>query len=164
MSRQRSKDSRVPDRIPLCPFESAVVLRGIFGLAEDFFPLAAGLPVGFFRGSTAEILRKLGVLAEGSIRPDGALEFDARLRHGRGDDVRIGGYRCRALVEQLAVGAPCIQGGLHRLRCDGLLEEAQRGLVGLQQPSTASPPPAAPAESPAASRVRRPPVPSQPAS
>jgi hypothetical protein len=47
--------------------------------------------VGGLRPSIlAEVLRQFGVFAEGAVRPHGAFENDARLLHGRGDDLRIG--------------------------------------------------------------------------
>ena len=61
-----------------------------------------------------------------------APENDARLRHGRGDDVRIVAFLRRALVKEIAVGAPRFQSRLHRRRGDRQIEEAQRSLVGLQ--------------------------------
>jgi hypothetical protein len=37
-------------------------------------------------------------------------------------------------MEKIAIGAPSLEGGFHRRRGDGLLEEAQRSLIGLQLP------------------------------
>jgi hypothetical protein len=51
-----------------------------------------------------------------------------------GDDVRIGALFRGTLVEEIAVGAPRLQGSLHRRRGDGLFEETQRSLIGLQLP------------------------------
>jgi hypothetical protein len=45
------------------------------------------------------------MLAKRSVGSDRAPENDARLRHGRGDDVRIVAFLRRALVEKIAVGA-----------------------------------------------------------
>jgi hypothetical protein len=58
------------------------------------------------------------MLAEGPFGADGPPEDDTRLRHGRGDDVRIVALLRRPLVEEVAVGAPCLQRGLHRRRGD----------------------------------------------
>ena len=61
-----------------------------------------------------------------------APENDAGLCHGRSDDVRIVAFLRRALVEEIAVGAPRFQSRFHRGSRDRQIEEAQRGLVGLQ--------------------------------
>ena len=53
-----------------------------------------------------EVLRQLGVLAEGAVRADRSLEDNARLRHGRGEYVRVGALLRRTLMKQIAVGAP----------------------------------------------------------
>src|SRR6185437_684549 len=96
-------------------------------------------PRGWFLASIpAKVLRQFGVFAEPSAGSHRTLEDDARFRHGRGDDVWIGAFLRHTLMEKIAVGAPRFQGGLHRRRCDGLLEEAQRGLVGLQLPRHAA--------------------------
>jgi hypothetical protein len=65
------------------------------------------------------------MLLEWPIRTHGTLEHDARLRHGRGDDVRIVALLGRALVKEIAVGTPCFQGRLHGRSGDRLLEESQ---------------------------------------
>ncbi len=49
-----------------------------------------------------------------AIFPDRAPENDARLLHGRSDDVRIVAFLRRALVEEIAVGAPRFQSRFHR--------------------------------------------------
>jgi hypothetical protein len=72
------------------------------------------------------------MLAERSVGSYGALEDDTRLRHGRCDDVRVLALLCGTLVKEIAIGAPRLEGRLHRRRGDGLLEETQRRLVGLQ--------------------------------
>jgi hypothetical protein len=72
------------------------------------------------------------MLGESSTRSDGPAQHDARLGHGRGDDFRIRGFLGGPLMEEVAVGAPGLQGGLHPRRRYRLVEEAQRGLVGLQ--------------------------------
>src|SRR5450755_4395346 len=72
------------------------------------------------------------MLAERSVGSDRAPENDARLLHGRSDDVRIVAFLRRALVEEIAVGAPRFQSRLHRRSGDRQIEEAQRSLVGLQ--------------------------------
>ena len=62
--------------------------------------LAAGV-----RRSTlaAQIAGQFGMLAERSVGSDGTPENDARLRHGRGDDVRIVALLRRTLVKEIAV-------------------------------------------------------------
>src|ERR1700676_4792734 len=72
------------------------------------------------------------MLAEASVGSDGTPEDDARLRHGRCDDVRIVALLGRALMEEIAVGAPRFQSRFHRRSGDRLIEEAQRSLIGLQ--------------------------------
>jgi hypothetical protein len=99
-----------------------------------FLPCELMVSGGLFPFAEPEIFRQLGVLAERTVGPHGALEDDARLLHGRGDDVRIGALFCDTLVEEIAVGAPRLQGSLHRRCGDGLFEEAQRSLIGLQLP------------------------------
>jgi hypothetical protein len=66
------------------------------------------------------------MLPEGSIGADGAPEDDARLRHGRSDDVRIVTFFRRPLMEEIAVGAPRSQSRFHRRRGDRQVEKAQR--------------------------------------
>ena len=85
-----------------------------------------------FVGPAAKIGGQLGMFAEGSVGSDGAPENDARLRHGRGDDVRIVALLRRALVEEIAVRAPRFQSRFHRRSGDRQIEEAQRSLIGLQ--------------------------------
>src|SRR6476619_3403874 len=80
------------------------------------------------------------MFAEGSVGADGAPENDARFLHGRGDDVWIVALLRRALVEEIAVSAPRFQSRLHRRSGDGLIEEAQRSLIGLQLSSHERPP------------------------
>jgi hypothetical protein len=72
------------------------------------------------------------MFAEGSVGSNRAPENDAGLCHGRGDDVRIVALLCRALVEEITVGAPRLQSRLHGWRGDRLIEKTQRGLIGLQ--------------------------------
>src|SRR3954471_9408793 len=72
------------------------------------------------------------MFAERLVGANGAPENDARPCHSRGDDVRMVALLRRALVKQIAVGAPRLQSRLHGWRGDRLIEEAQRGLVGLQ--------------------------------
>src|SRR6202045_5281823 len=72
------------------------------------------------------------MLAERSVGSDRAPEDDARLRHGRSDDVRIVAFLRRALVEEIAVGAPRFQSRFHRRSGDRQIEEAQRSLVSFQ--------------------------------
>ena len=71
-------------------------------------------------------------------------ENAARLRHGRGDDVRIMALLRRTLVKEIAVGAPRFQSRFHRRSGDHLIEETQRSLIRLQfsrhELSTASSP------------------------
>src|SRR5258708_771186 len=74
------------------------------------------------------------MLLEGPVRTYRTLEHDARFRHGRRHDVRILALLGRALVEEIAVGAPGFQGGLHRRRRYRQIEESQRSFVGLQLP------------------------------
>jgi hypothetical protein len=71
------------------------------------------------------------VFAEGSIGSNGTHEHNARFRHGRGDDIRIVTFLRRALVEEIAVGAPRFQSRFHGGRRDRQIEEAQRSLIGL---------------------------------
>src|ERR1700712_5466673 len=72
------------------------------------------------------------MLAERSFGSDGAPEHNARFRHGRGDDVWIVAFLRRALVEEIAVGAPRFQSRFHRGSSDRKVKEAKRSLVGLQ--------------------------------
>src|SRR6478609_10046096 len=72
------------------------------------------------------------MLAEWAISSDRAPGNDAKLLCGRSDDVRIVAFLRRALVEEIAVGAPRFQSRLHRRSSDCQIEEAQRSLVGLQ--------------------------------
>src|SRR6478609_8784164 len=72
------------------------------------------------------------MLAEWAISSDRAPGNDAKLLCGRSDDVRIVAFLRRALVEEIAVGAPRFQSGFHRRSGDCQIEEAQRSLVGLQ--------------------------------
>jgi hypothetical protein len=48
------------------------------------------------------------VFAEGPVGSHEALEDDARLRHRRGDHVRIGAFLRHTLMKKIAVGAPRI--------------------------------------------------------
>src|ERR1019366_2833514 len=59
-------------------------------------------------------------------------ENAARLRHGRGDDVRIMALLRRTLGKEIAVGAPRFQSRFHRRSGDHLIEETQRSLIRLQ--------------------------------
>ena len=68
---------------------------------------------------------------KGRSVPTGA-ENDAGLCQGRGDDVRIVALLRRALVEEIAVGAPRFQSRFHGGSGHRQIEEAQRSLVGLQ--------------------------------
>src|SRR4029079_7778762 len=63
---------------------------------------------------------------------DRALEDYARLLQGRRDHVWIVAFPCRTLMEEIAIRAPCFQCGFHRWSGNREIEEAQRGLVGLQ--------------------------------
>src|SRR5689334_14644009 len=72
------------------------------------------------------------MLAERPVGSDRAPENDARLLHGRSDDVRIVTLLRRALVEEIAVGAPCFQSRFHGGCGDRQIEETQRSLVGLE--------------------------------
>ena len=96
----------------------------------------AGLDLSWLRSELAPHYSSMG---RPSIDPELMIrmlvvryENDARLRHGRGDDVWIVGLLRRALTEKIAVGAPCFQSGFHRRSGDRLIEVAQRSLVGLQ--------------------------------
>src|SRR5436309_13376320 len=75
---------------------------------------------------------QFGMLAERSAGSDRAPENDARLCHGRGDDVRVVALLRRALMEEIAVCAPRFQSRFHGGSGYRQIEEAQRGLVGLQ--------------------------------
>src|ERR1700692_413208 len=110
-------------------FRSAALSTG-----RAAFSFPCGLPTfGRLRWSgAAQIGGQFGVLGEGSVGADGSPENDARLCHGRRDGGGILALLRRALMEEIAVGAPRFQSRLHRRGRDRLVEEAQRSLVGLQ--------------------------------
>ena len=120
----------------LFPFvgESGLPFRRLVDGARGSFLLllAFRLAGRLRRFSAAKIGGQLGMFAERSVGSNRAPENDAGLCHGRGDDVRIVALLRRALVEEIAVGAPRLQSRLHRWSGDRLIEEAQRGLIGLQ--------------------------------
>jgi hypothetical protein len=89
----------------------------------------------------AKIAGQFSVLAEGSIGSDGAPEHNARLPHGRGDDVRIVTFLRRALVEEIAVRPPRFQSRFHRRSGDRQIEKTQRSLIGFQFSGHRSDPP-----------------------
>ena len=69
--------------------------------------LAVAPAARLFRADVAdEIGRQLGVFPKRSAGADGAFQNDGRCRHGRLDDLGIVALLCRALVEEIAVGAP----------------------------------------------------------
>src|SRR5215475_13453529 len=72
------------------------------------------------------------MLLERSVRSDRAPENDARLRHGRGDDIGVVTFTCDPLMEKVALRAPCFQGRLHRRRRYCQIIEAQRRLIDLE--------------------------------
>jgi hypothetical protein len=73
----------------------------------------------------------LAIYNAGSNTPGRILEMEADYFES---SWRVVALLRRALVEEVAVGAPCFQSRLHRRRGDSEIEEAQRGLVGLQLP------------------------------
>src|SRR5258708_36111960 len=87
---------------------------------------------GFCWSSAAKIGGQLGMFAERSVRSNRTPENDAGLCHGRVDNVRVVALLRRALVEEIAVCAPRFQSGFHAGSGHRQIEEAQRGLVGLQ--------------------------------
>src|SRR5207237_8528466 len=80
----------------------------------------------------ASMRGQLVLLADRSVGSARAPETDAGLCHGRRDNVRIVAFLRRALVEEIAVGAPRFQSRFHGGSGHRQIEEAQRGLVGLQ--------------------------------
>ena len=94
--------------------------------------LSAFRLAGGFRWSAAKIGGQFGMFAERSVRSNRAPENDAGFCHGRGDDVRVVALLGRSLVEEIAVGAPRFQSRFHGGSGHRQIEEAQRGLVGLQ--------------------------------
>ena len=114
--------------------ESGLSFRNLVdGARERLLRLWAFRLAGGFRwSSAAKIGGQLGMFAERSVRSNRAPENDAGLCHGRGDDVRIVAFLRRALVEEIAVGAPRFQSRFHGGSGHRQIEEAQRGLVGLQ--------------------------------
>ncbi|MEH2469274.1 hypothetical protein V1281_001475 [Nitrobacteraceae bacterium AZCC 2161] len=79
--------------------------------------------------------RKIGGLLEGALcAADGSPEDDARMSDRGRDDGQVVGLLREALVEQIAVGAPDFERGLHGGRGDGQVEEADRRLIGLELP------------------------------
>ncbi|MGY2930567.1 hypothetical protein ACVWZ6_000169 [Bradyrhizobium sp. GM6.1] len=98
----------------------------------------ASSPLGLSTcGRLSLILRRqdrwaLGMFAERSVGSNRAPENDAGLCHGRGDDVWIVALFRRALMKQIAVGAPRFQSRFHGGSGHRQIEEAQRSLVGLQ--------------------------------
>ena len=121
---------------PLFPFvvESGLSFRSLVdGARGRLLRLWAFRLAGGFRWSAAaKIGGQLGMFAERSVGSNRAPENDAGLCHGRGDDVRIVALLRRALVEEIAVGAPRFQSRFHGGSGHRQIEEAQRGLVGLQ--------------------------------
>ena len=98
-----------------------------FGLwRADFRPAFVGLP------SPPRSLGSSACSLNDPSDPTGRPENGARLRHGRGDDVRIVALLRRTLVKEIAVDAPRFQSRFHRRSGDHLIEETQRSLIRLQ--------------------------------
>ena len=74
-------------------------------------------------------LRRLGEVVRGA---DGPAQDDTRLGLGGRDDRGIVGLSGKPLMEEIAVGAPRRQRGLHGRRGDGEIEEAGRRHEGLE--------------------------------
>src|SRR3984893_18212754 len=72
------------------------------------------------------------MFSERSVGSNLAPENDARLLHGRNDDVRIVTFLRRALMEKIAVRPPRFQSRFHRRSGNRQIEEAQRSLIGFQ--------------------------------
>src|SRR4051812_10158971 len=97
-----------------------------------------------FRWSAADkIGGQLGMFAERSVGSNRTPEHDAGLCHRRRDDLRVIAFLRRTLMKEIAVCAPRLQRGLHGWRGDRLIEEAERGLIGLQFSAHRSDPPSA---------------------
>ncbi len=93
---------------PLLPFvgESGLPLRRLVDWpGGNLLRLVACLLAAGVRRSTlaAQIAGQFGMLAERSVGSDGTPENEARLRHGRGDDVRIVALLRRTPVKEIAV-------------------------------------------------------------
>lgn len=121
---------------PPFPFvvESGLPFRNLIdGARGRLLRLWAFRLAGSFRGSAAaEIGGKLGMFFERSVGPDRAPEYDARLCHGRSDDVRIIAFLRRALMKEIAVCAPRFERRFHGGSGYRQIEESERRLVGFQ--------------------------------
>jgi hypothetical protein len=74
----------------------------------------------------------MSMFAERLLRSDRASENDAGLGHCRSDDFRIIGFAGKTLVEKITVGAPSLQGRLHRRGGYRQIEKALRCLIGFE--------------------------------
>jgi hypothetical protein len=94
--------------------------------------MAFRLAGGFRWSAAAKIGGLFGMFAERSVCSNRAPEKDAGLCHGCRDNVRIVAFLRRTLMEEIAVCAPRFQSCFHGGSGHRQIEEAQRGLVGLQ--------------------------------
>src|SRR4051812_8172371 len=78
------------------------------------------------------MFRQPGMLAENTVRSDGAPQYDARFGHGGRNDGGIGRLLRKALMEEVRLRTPRRQCCFHRGRGNGHVEKSERRLIGLQ--------------------------------
>jgi hypothetical protein len=81
-----------------------------------------------------QVPRQLGIFSKSAVRADWSPKNDSWLDHRRGDNLGIVGFLCKTPLELTRLDAPGVRSRFHGRRRDGQIEEAHRGLVGLEFP------------------------------